>query len=65
MANKTTTIYVIHEIEGGSLVLAFTDEEDAKNYFGHECAAGNLDARWYKISPLSLEDMSKFSKTSR
>jgi hypothetical protein len=59
MANKTTTIHVIHEIEGGSLVRAFTAEEDAKNYFVHECAAGNLEERYYKISPLPLEDMGK------
>lgn len=59
MANKTTTIYVIHEIEGGSLVRGFTEEPDAKNFFNHEVAAGNLLDRHYTISPMPLEDMGK------
>lgn len=57
MTNKTETIYIIHECEGPSLIRAFTKEEDARNYFNHEVAAGKLCERYYKISPMQLEDM--------
>jgi hypothetical protein len=57
--NHVVIIWVIHEIEGGSLVRGFTQEEDANNFFRHQCIAGELEERYYKVSPLPLEDMSK------
>jgi hypothetical protein len=49
-------IYVLHEIDGGRLVRAFTDEADAKNYFNWEVYNKNLVEHWYKISKVALED---------
>ena len=53
---KTNYIYVVHETEGGHVVRAFTQEEDAKNYFNWEVANKNLSEQWYKISKVILED---------
>lgn len=59
MANKTTQIWVIQECEGPHIVRAFVDEQDARNYFNHACAKQELSSQWYKVSPVTLEDMSK------
>lgn len=57
--NANTVIHVVHESEGPHLVRGFINEVDANNYFNHEVAAGRLDERWYKVSPMPLEDMGK------
>lgn len=49
-------IYVLHEIEGGSIIRAFTNEADAKNYFHWEVFNKNLVEQWYKISKVVLEN---------
>lgn len=59
MANRRQQIWVIQEREGPHIVIAFTDEADANNYFNHACAKQELSAQWYKVSPVILEDMTK------
>ena len=59
MANLKKQIWLIHECEGPHVVIAFTEEPDARNYFNHACANQELSPQWYTVSPVTLEDMSK------
>lgn len=48
-------IYVVHEIEGGSILIAYTDYEDARGWLNWEEAIGNLLPRHYTISKVELK----------
>ncbi len=52
-------IWVVHEIEGGSILEAFECEADAKSYLHWEAFEGRIDPRWYKIT------QTKFTKEKK
>lgn len=45
-------IYVVHEIEGGSILEAFECEADAISFLNWEVFERRIDPRWYKVSPV-------------
>lgn len=47
-------IYVVCEIEGGSLIEAFTDEQDARSHLYWEEAVGNLMRGHYTVKEVKL-----------
>jgi len=47
-------IYVVHEIEGGHVVEAFTCEADAKSFLIWEEVEGGLLKGYYTISEVKL-----------
>lgn len=57
----TVQVHVIHEIEGGSLVLGFMNEQDAQCYLNQAEAHGELLPGHYTVSPLDIKDFSNAS----
>lgn len=49
-------VWVVHEIEGGSIRQAFSTEEDAKSYLNWEEYEGNLLRGYYKVSKVLFTD---------
>lgn len=50
-------IYVVCEIEGGHLVEAFTNEQDAWSHLNWEEASGNLAFKCYTVREVELRDL--------
>lgn len=48
-------IYVVCEIEGGSLIEAFTNEQDALSHLYWEEAVGNLMRGYYTVKEVTLK----------
>lgn len=49
-------IYVVSEIEGGSLLEAFTCEQDAKSFLQWEEAMGKIHPSTYTVKTVRLRD---------
>jgi hypothetical protein len=50
-------IYVVCEVEGGSLVEAFTDEQDARSHLYWEEATGSLTRGYYTVREVNLKGL--------
>jgi hypothetical protein len=50
-------IYVVCEMEGGHLVKAFTDEQDARSHLYWEEATGGLTRGYYTIKEVDLKGL--------
>lgn len=48
-------IYVVCEIEGGSLVEAFTNEQDARSHPNWEVTSGKLKRGYYTVKEVNLK----------
>lgn len=47
-------IWVVHEIEGGSILEAFECEADAKSFLHWEEVSGRINPRWYTINQVKM-----------
>lgn len=59
MANHKTTVWLVQEREGPSVIQGFTTEEDANSFFNWEVAQGRLEERYYTVRPITVEDCSR------
>lgn len=48
-------IYIVHEIEGGSILAAYKDLEDARCFLNFGEAEGSILVGYYKISQVKLK----------
>ena len=48
-------IYIVHEIEGGSILAAYADKEDARCFLNFGEADGSILRGYYKISGVKLK----------
>lgn len=48
-------IYIVHEIEGGDILAAYKDLEDARCFLNFGVADGTILGGYYKISEVKLK----------
>lgn len=54
-------IYVVCEIEGGSLIEAFTCEQDARSHLYWDEAKGHLTRGYYTVKEINLKGLTRSS----